>query len=201
MPRGRGRGPYNDAMRERDDTGDLIAAPGAPAGVPEAPLALIAAVAANGVIGAGNALPWHLPADLRRFKATTLGHPVIMGRRTYESIGRALPGRANLVVTRQAGFDAPGCTVVGSLAAARAAARSADEAFVIGGGELYREALPAADRLYVTEIHASFAGDALFPPIDPREWREVAREVHEGEAPFRFDFVRYERAAGPARRA
>jgi dihydrofolate reductase len=169
-----------------------------PAAAPRArrpAVALIAAVASNGVIGARNAMPWHLPADLRHFKATTLGHPVIMGRRTFESIGRALPGRANIVVTRSGAWAAPGCVTAGSLEAAYAAAGAAEEVFVIGGGELYRAALPHAERLHITEIHAAFEGDATFPPIDPAQWREAAREVHAGEAPFRFDFVRYERAA------
>lgn len=159
-------------------------------------LSLIVAVASNGVIGSRNALPWHLPADLRHFKETTLGRPVIMGRRTHESIGRPLPGRTNLVVTRQYAYVAPGCIVVGSLASALAAVPPAEEVFVIGGSELYAQALPDADRVYVTEIHAPFEGDARFPEIDPRQWREVAREAHAGEAPFRFDFVRYERALG-----
>jgi dihydrofolate reductase len=154
---------------------------------------LVVAAAANGVIGVRGALPWHLPADLRHFKAMTIGRPVIMGRRTYESIGRALPGRLNVVVTRQAGYAAPGCTVVGSLDAAYAAAGAVAEVCVIGGGELYREALPHADILHLTEIHAEFEGDAFFPPVDRTQWREVSREVHEGEAPFRFDFVRYDR--------
>ena len=156
-------------------------------------VSLVAAVAANGVIGARNALPWHLPADLQHFKATTLGRPVVMGRRTFESIGRALPGRTNVVVTRRADFAAPGCVVVDSLAAAYAAAGAVEEICVIGGGELYREAIARADRLHLTEIHAAFEGDAHFPPVDRAIWRETAREVHEGEAPFRFDFVRYER--------
>lgn len=157
---------------------------------------LIAAVAANGVIGARNAMPWHLSADLRHFKAATMGRPVVMGRRTFESIGRALPGRANIVVTRRADYPAPGCVVAGSLEAAFTAAGDAEEVFVIGGGELYREAMPRADRLIVTEIHAEFEGDARFPEIDAAAWREVSRETRTGEAPFRFDFVRYERAAG-----
>jgi dihydrofolate reductase len=157
-------------------------------------VSLIAAVAANGVIGAGNAMPWHLPADLRHFKSVTMGRPVIMGRRTFESIGRALPGRTNIVVTRRSRHEAPGCVVVGSLEAAYSAAGAVDEVFVIGGGELYREAMPHADRLYITEIRAAFDGDTHFPAIDPQRWREVAREVHADGAPFRFDFVRYELA-------
>jgi dihydrofolate reductase len=154
---------------------------------------LVVASAANGVIGARGALPWHLPADLKHFKAKTLGRPVVMGRRTHESIGRPLPGRLNIVVTRQPDYPAPGCTVVGSLDAAFAAAGDAPEVCVIGGGELYREVLPRADRVELTEIHADFEGDAHFPPLDRTQWREVAREPHEGEAPFRFDFVRYDR--------
>lgn len=156
---------------------------------------LIVAVAANGVIGARNTMPWHLPADLRHFKAATMGRPVIMGRRTFESIGRSLPGRVNIVVTRNAGYSAPGCVVAGSLETALAAAGDAGEIFVIGGGELYGQAMPRADRLVVTEIHAEFDGDARFPAIDPAVWREVARETRTGEAPFRFDFVRYERTS------
>lgn len=156
-------------------------------------VSLIVAVAANGVIGAANRLPWHLPADLRYFKATTLGRPVIMGRRTFESIGRPLPGRVNIVVTRSPERGVPGCVTADSLAAAYAAA-GGGEVFVIGGAALFAEALPHADRLYVTEIHAPFDGDVRFPDVDRGRWRETAREVHEGEAPFRFDFVRYLRA-------
>jgi dihydrofolate reductase len=158
-------------------------------------LSLLAAVAANGVIGKDNALPWQLPADLKRFKALTLGHPIIMGRKTFEAIGRALPGRHNIVVTRQPDYSAPGCTVAASLATALACARDAEELFVIGGGELYRAALPLADRLYITEIAAAFEGNARFPDYDRTAWREVSRE-HQAPgaaAPFAFDFVRYER--------
>ncbi len=156
-------------------------------------VSLIVAVAANGVIGAKNRLPWHLPADLRFFKATTMGRPVIMGRRTFESIGRALPGRTNVVVTRRPELALPGCIMADSLDAAYRAAGATGEVFVIGGAELFREALAHADRLYLTEIHAAFEGDVHFPAVDRSQWREASREVHEGEAPFRFDFVRYER--------
>lgn len=158
-------------------------------------LSLLAAVAANGVIGKDNALPWHLPADLKRFKALTLGHPIIMGRKTFQAIGRALPGRHNIVVTRQPDYRAPGCTVATSLAAALGCARDADEVFVIGGAELYRAALPLAERLYLTEIAAAFDGDARFPDYDRAAWHEVSRE-HQAAgvaAPFAFDFVRYDR--------
>ncbi len=160
-------------------------------------ICLIAALAANRVIGRNNALPWHLSADLKRFRALTMGHPVVMGRKTYASIGRPLPGRRNLVITRNRGLGAPGCEVVHSLDEAIAACRGAGEVFVIGGAELYREALPRAQRLEFTEIHAEFEGDAAFPEISRGQWRETGREIHSGEAgvPFRYDFVRYERMA------
>ncbi|MBI3155086.1 MAG: dihydrofolate reductase [Burkholderiales bacterium] len=157
-------------------------------------LSLIAALAANGIIGAGNALPWRLPEDLKRFKALTLGHPVIMGRKTFESIGRPLPGRRNLIVTRSAGYAAPGCETAGSLEAALAACRgTTDEVFVIGGAQLYAQALPLAQRLYLTEIAAEFPGDAHFPAFDKAAWRESARERHRAEAGWEFDFAVYER--------
>lgn len=136
-------------------------------------LSLIVAVARNGVIGRGNALPWHLPADLKHFKAVTLGKPVIMGRKTFESIGRPLPGRKNIVVTRNAGFRAEGCEVVASLEAALAVCVDAEEVFVIGGAQLYAEALGKADRIYLTRIEADIEGDTFFPPFDSARWRVV----------------------------
>ncbi len=139
-------------------------------------ISLIAALAKNRVIGANNTLPWRLPEDLKRFKALTMGHPIIMGRKTYESIGRALPGRLNIVVTRNADFTAAGCTVVDSPAAAVAACIGVDEAFVIGGAELYRAWMDSADRMYLTEIDQNFAGDAWFPEFDRARWKETARE-------------------------
>lgn len=137
-------------------------------------ITLIAAVASNGVIGRGGQLPWRLPGDLQRFKAVTLGHPVIMGRKTWASIGRALPGRQNIVVTRNRLLSAPGCRVVGNLEEALRAAEGADEAFVIGGAELYRAALPRADRLHLTRVLADLEGDAFFPEFDRAAWRAVA---------------------------
>jgi dihydrofolate reductase len=158
-------------------------------------VSLVAAVAANGVIGSGNALPWHLPEDLRRFKAITLGHPVIMGRKTYESIGRPLPGRRNIVVSRNAAFVATGCETAASLEAAIAAcAGSAEEIFVIGGAQLYAEALPRARRLYLTEIRREFPGDARFPEFDRKDWCETARETHRSGEGLEYDFAVYERA-------
>ena len=156
---------------------------------------LVAAMAANRVIGKNNALPWHLPPDLKRFKALTLGHPVVMGRKTYESIGKPLPGRRNLVITRNRDYLAAGCEVVHSLDAALAACADDKEIYIIGGAELYRDSLPHAQRLEFTEIHAEFDGDARFPEYSPAEWCETGRETHGSEAgiPFRYDFVRYDR--------
>jgi dihydrofolate reductase len=156
-------------------------------------LALIAAVARNGVIGGGNALPWRLPADLRRFRALTTGHAVIMGRRTWESIGRALPGRQNIVVTRQPGYVAAGALVKASLDDALQAATMPPPAFCIGGGELYALALPRAATLHLTEIDREFDGDTRFPDFDRAKWREVARDEHLAPEGFGYAFVTYER--------
>lgn len=146
-------------------------------------LVLVVARARNGVIGRDGALPWHLPADLRRFKRITVGKPVIMGRKTFESIGRPLPGRHNIVLTRDAGWDAAGVTVAANLAEAIAAAgldprARADEIMVIGGAQIYAEALPSATRIEVTEVDADPAGDTMLPAFDPARWREEAREAH-----------------------
>jgi dihydrofolate reductase len=145
-------------------------------------LSLIAAVADNGTIGRNGQLPWYLPEDLKYFKRVTLGKPVIMGRKTWESIGRPLPGRTNIVISRQPDYCAEGARVVASLPEALKLAESiaeidgAEEAMVIGGEEIYRLALPLADRLYITEVHAEVDGDACFPPWERSEWREVRRE-------------------------
>ncbi|TGE18650.1 dihydrofolate reductase [Hymenobacter elongatus] len=155
-------------------------------------IALVVAVADNGVIGRDNQLIWHLPADLRHFKKLTLGHPIIMGRRTFEAIGRPLPGRRNIVVTRQASWQAEGCEASFSVPAALEAARTSDEqVFVIGGGEIYRQALPAADVVYLTEVHHDFEGDVVFPDLSPAEWREETRERHEPDDKhaYAFSFV------------
>ena len=146
-------------------------------------IALVVAVADNGVIGKHNELPWRLPDDLKHFKALTLGHPVLMGRRTYESIGRALPGRLNVVVTRQPGWAAPGVEAAASVPAGLARAQAAGTTvFVIGGAEIYRQTLPLATVVYLTEVHTAIAdGDAFFPPLAPAEWREVSRERHEAD--------------------
>jgi len=154
---------------------------------------IVAAVAANGVIGARGGLPWHLPEDLKHFKALTYGHPVIMGRRTWESLGRALPGRQNIVVTRSRALEAPGASVAASLEAALALCSRVPLAFVIGGGELYAASLRYADVLVLTEIQRDFEGDARFPPLDRSGWREAERDPHATAAGLRYDFVRYER--------
>ncbi len=125
-------------------------------------------------IGRGNALPWHLPADLRHFKSVTMGKPIVMGRRTFESIGRALPGRHNIVITRNREFSAAGCTVVHSFGEALEAA-GGGELMVIGGAELFRELLPRVDRIHLTLIHHRFGGDTHFPELDPAVWQEVRR--------------------------
>ena len=140
-------------------------------------VSLVVAIAQNGVIGRENALPWRLPADIAHFKRVTMGHPIVMGRRTYESIGRPLPGRKNIVVTHNRSFRAPGCTVVGSLDEAWSEAGDADEVCVIGGTTLFAETLPLADIIHLTEVEADVEGDTFFPPFDRREWdeREVAR--------------------------
>jgi dihydrofolate reductase len=150
-------------------------------------LCFVVAVAENGVIGRDNALPWRLPSDLRRFKAITMGKPLIMGRRTFDSIGRPLPGRVNIVVTRDPSFSADGVIVVhdiaGALAAADAAAQDAGvtEVMVIGGAAIYDAMLESADRVYLTEVHDSPDGDTGFPPLDRNHWREVSREFHRAE--------------------
>ncbi len=163
-------------------------------------LSIIAAMAENRVIGLGNALPWHLPEDLKRFKRLTTGHTVIMGRRNYESIGRPLPGRRNIVVTRRTGYEAPGCVVVHSLDEALLAAGNDPEVFVIGGAELYTQLLPRTQRLYLTLVHATVPGDTYFPEFDWTEWQETARERHAADArhAHAYSFVVLERKKPPA---
>ena len=142
-------------------------------------VAMIAALSRNRVIGRDNALPWHLPADLKYFKRVTMGKPLLMGRKTYESIGRALPGRTNIVLTRQSAFAAPGIVVVADPRQALELARAegAEELMVIGGEEIYRVMLPLSTRLYLTEVDVQVAGDAYFPDIDPVDWHELRREA------------------------
>jgi len=139
-------------------------------------LSLVVAMDRGRLIGRDGGLPWHLPNDLRRFRAITMGKPLIMGRRTHESIGRPLPGRRNIVLSRVADFIAPGCDVLPSLDAALDSIDPADEAMVIGGAAVYREALPLAGRIYLTEVDAHLDGDVRFPCLDDRDWREIAAE-------------------------
>ena len=138
----------------------------------------VVAVARNGVIGHTNGLPWRLPADLAFFKRLTTGHPIIMGRKTCESIGKPLPGRLNIVVTRSPDFKAPGCTVVATLDAAYRAAGDAPEVFIIGGAQIYDAAFAAADRIYLTEVESDIEGDTYFPRFDRRDWVETVLETH-----------------------
>ena len=156
---------------------------------------IVAALGRNRVIGMDNRMPWHISEDLKRFKALTMGHPVIMGRKTFESIGKALPGRENVVITRSHDFEAPECRMVHSLEEALAAAGAAAEVFVIGGAEIYALALPLADRLQLTEVDAAIDGDAYFPDFDRSAWREVSRKPGSTAGPdrLRYDFVTYER--------
>ena len=156
---------------------------------------LVVAKARNGVIGRDNRLPWRLPADLAYFKRVTMGHPVIMGRRTWESIGRPLPGRLNIVVSRNRGYRADGATVVGSLDEAWRAAGDAEEACVIGGTSLFAEALPQADRIHLTEVEAEVAGDTWFPEFDRSQWteREVARQAIDERHELAFRILVLER--------
>jgi dihydrofolate reductase len=155
---------------------------------------LIAAVASNGIIGANGKLPWHLPEDLQHFKRLTLGHPIIMGRKTWESLGKALPGRENIVVTRTAGYEAPGAAVATSLEAALALCADEPAAFVIGGHRLFVDSMPVAAGLVLTEIFRDYAGDTSFPALDRAQWRETQREAHTASDGMRFDFVLYVRA-------
>jgi dihydrofolate reductase len=166
-------------------------------------IVLVAAVAENGVIGRGNALPWRLKSDMAHFRRLTMGKPVVMGRKTYRSIGKPLAGRTTIVVSRDRGFAAPGIVVAPNLEAALAAAhgdalrRGTDDVIVAGGGDIYAQAMPLAARLHMTYIHRAVDGDAYFPPIDRRVWHEIARDEHAAAAgdDAAFAFVTYERAA------
>lgn len=156
-------------------------------------LTIIVATDARNGIGINNTLPWHLPEDLAHFKRTTSGHPIIMGRKTFESIGRPLPGRRNIVITRNPDWRHDGVEGVSSLAAAAALAGDA-EAFIIGGAEIYAAAQPLTQRLIVTEIKHSFDCDAFFPARDPQQWEEISRENHHSDAnDFDYSFVVYQR--------
>ncbi len=156
-------------------------------------ISIIAAMAKNRVIGIANTLPWRLPEDLKHFKALTLGHHILMGRKTWESLPGILPGRTHVVITRSPDLQAPGCIVANSIEEAIAACSGDDEIFFIGGAELYRQALDAADRIYLTEIKADFAGDAWFPEFDTNLWQETGRKPCKSESGLECDFVVYDK--------
>jgi dihydrofolate reductase len=158
-------------------------------------VSLVVAADEEGGIGRDGGLPWHMPADLRHFRALTMGKPVIMGRRTWESIGRPLPGRRNIVVSRQGDLEIPGCEVVGSLAAALGLVADAPEACVIGGAEMYRLALPGADVVHLTRVHTRVRADTFMPPLHPAEWQEKTREDHAADErhAFPYSFITLER--------
>lgn len=166
---------------------------------------MIAAASENNVIGRGGKLPWHLKNDLRHFKERTTGHPVIMGRKTFESIGRPLPNRRNIVITRQNGWSALSVATAHSLEEALSLVttegrrQTTDEIVIIGGGEIYRQALPLAHRIYLTRVHAVIDGDAFFPQLPVGEWKEMSREEHaaDSENEYPYTFLTYERQSVP----
>ncbi len=158
-------------------------------------LSLICAVSQNGVIGAKNKLPWYLPADLKRFKDLTMGHPILMGRKTFESIGKPLPGRTNIVITRQKDFACCGALTAPSLEEALRMCEKEPEAFVIGGAQILEQALPLADKIYLTVIYQDFHGDASFGPLEKSVWQESSREDFKpnAENPFPYSFLTLEK--------
>ena len=153
-------------------------------------IALVVAMAENRVIGKENKLIWHLPADLKHFKNLTTGHPIIMGRKTFESIGKPLPNRTNIVITRQTDFEAEGCLVAHSLSEALMMAQQMDsDIFVIGGAEIYKQAMFLADTIYLTEVHHTFEGDTFFPEIDSVLWQETSREEHSADEKNTYNYA------------
>ncbi|HEY1491294.1 MAG TPA: type 3 dihydrofolate reductase [Steroidobacteraceae bacterium] len=168
-------------------------------GAPAPLLSLIVAMAQNGVIGRDNALPWHLRQDLRHFKAQTLGKPILMGRKTFESIGRALPGRTNIVLTRDPQWSAPGVIAVRSVAEALRQASGASELVAIGGAEVYRLVMPFARRMYLTNVQADVAGDTYFPEFDPTQWADVDCDAYPADEhnDYAVTFVTLERRTAP----
>ena len=160
-------------------------------------LSIIVAMAGNRVIGRDNRLPWHLPADLKHFRQLTTGKPILMGRKTWESIGRPLPERTNIVITRDEDYTAPGCLVVHSLEAALRAAGHHSEVMVIGGAELYHQALPLAERIYLTQVHGTFEGDTFFPELDEDGWSELEHSDYEPDEKnsHAYSFITLERVA------
>lgn len=151
-------------------------------------LHVVVAVADNGVIGHRGDLPWRLPADLRHFRAVTMGHPIIMGRRTWESIGRPLPGRTNIVISSRTDIAMPDAEVYASLGAAQSAHAGASRLMIIGGAKLYAEAVPRADVVHLTEVHGEPEGDTFFPGLNPMQWREVSRQRHGADSDNEYDY-------------
>ena len=158
-------------------------------------ISLIVAQAENGVIGFENSMPWHLSADLKRFKKITMGCPILMGRKTYESIGRPLPGRTNLIISRNRNYQQPGCQVFNSLDAAISACRQAAEIFVIGGSTLYTAILAKVDTIYLTKIHENFKGDTFFPLLETEQWQEIKRQdiTDDDSVAFNYSFIQLQR--------
>jgi dihydrofolate reductase len=158
-------------------------------------ISIIAALADDYLIGSNNKLPWQMPADLKHFKELTLNKPVIMGRKTYASIGMPLPGRKNIVISRNKDLQCPGCEVYDSLAKALAAVQDCAEVMIIGGAEIYKQALPLADKMYLTFVHGTFIGDAYFPKWNPVNWQEIERKDFAADAknPYPYSFVILER--------
>jgi dihydrofolate reductase len=156
-------------------------------------LSIIVAIANNQVIGINNTLPWHLPEDLKRFRALTTGHHIIMGRKTYESLGRLLPGRTTVIVTRNKNFRLEGALIAHSLEGAVALCKSDDEVFLIGGAELYQDGLKLANKLYITEVDLTVDGDAFFPEFDLNLWQETSREAHTSAQGLSFSYITYTR--------
>lgn len=158
-------------------------------------ISLVVAIANNRVMGRDNALPWHLPADLKYFKRVTMGKPIVMGRKTFEAIGKPLPGRTNVIVTNDANYRADGCTVVHSIEAALCVAKLEDELMIIGGARLFEQVLARADRIYLTEIDEYFTGDTYFPELDKQVWQETGRISYTADEhnPYAYSFVTLER--------
>lgn len=158
-------------------------------------ISLIVAMAENRVIGIKGQMPWHLSADLKKFKQITLGHPILMGRKTYESIGKPLPGRRNIVISRNPDYKIAGCEVFSDIQTALAGCGESEEIFIIGGAAFYEAMLPKADFLYLTEIHQTFDGDTYFPEINAQEWREIERlDIHDDSSvDFSYSFLKLQR--------
>lgn len=158
-------------------------------------ISLIVAMASNRAIGLNNQMPWHLSADLKKFKKITMGAPILMGRKTYESIGRPLPGRTNIIISRNPEYSQPGCLVFDDIDKALAGCGDAEEVFVIGGSDFYQAMLPVVDTLYLTQIHREFQGDTFFPEIDLEQWVEVGREdvLEDPDAAFSYSFLKLEK--------